>query len=489
MFFENQHLLCYCKTNDISFRGGNDMTVGRNDPCPCGSGKKYKQCCLLKENEQQHREQRRGKFYEAKQDLVEKIGDYLVQQIPIKQYEELNERFKERTQGRIDTDIEESYFTFWLYFFHEFENGKRGIELFYDNYLHKLTDDEKQMIKNWVQMRAQFLQLVNQTDDTFIYEDLRTHKRYPVSADEENVSHFYPWMGTLAMIEKMDDLYYFNGLRITVPPYNLQHTMDYMEQLMAEHHQSEDEIIQHYFPELLAKLFESPTKEEHLIDVTEYSLTYSLSQPEKVIEFLKSEADIRGEEIDKNKFEFVWAGNWRICKDNACPSDIQLGDVFGNLFLQDKTLVYVGIEKDKQQEMKERLKSLGDLLVLENEAEKVIDRFPSKPNNVLVMVDEYIPEYFTFYAQNNILKEIDEPIPLFDNKTLRELIKTKNDKKAIEWLKNLEFNVYRQVTHQFEDVEVTADFNTIRKELGLEPSPFVTGGTDRQTTYHLVTMD
>lgn len=22
------------------------VTVGRNDPCPCGSGKKYKQCCL-----------------------------------------------------------------------------------------------------------------------------------------------------------------------------------------------------------------------------------------------------------------------------------------------------------------------------------------------------------------------------------------------------------------------------------------------------------
>ena len=23
------------------------IKVGRNDPCPCGSGKKYKQCCLL----------------------------------------------------------------------------------------------------------------------------------------------------------------------------------------------------------------------------------------------------------------------------------------------------------------------------------------------------------------------------------------------------------------------------------------------------------
>ena len=26
--------------------------IGRNDPCPCGSGKKYKQCCLLKETKQ-----------------------------------------------------------------------------------------------------------------------------------------------------------------------------------------------------------------------------------------------------------------------------------------------------------------------------------------------------------------------------------------------------------------------------------------------------
>lgn len=25
---------------------------GRNDPCPCGSGKKYKNCCMLKEKEQ-----------------------------------------------------------------------------------------------------------------------------------------------------------------------------------------------------------------------------------------------------------------------------------------------------------------------------------------------------------------------------------------------------------------------------------------------------
>jgi len=25
--------------------------IGRNAPCPCGSGKKYKRCCLLKEQQ------------------------------------------------------------------------------------------------------------------------------------------------------------------------------------------------------------------------------------------------------------------------------------------------------------------------------------------------------------------------------------------------------------------------------------------------------
>jgi hypothetical protein len=26
------------------------MKTGRNSPCPCGSGRKYKQCCLLKQS-------------------------------------------------------------------------------------------------------------------------------------------------------------------------------------------------------------------------------------------------------------------------------------------------------------------------------------------------------------------------------------------------------------------------------------------------------
>src|SRR5690625_3544234 len=150
---------------------------------------------------------------------------------------------------------------------------------------------------------------------------------------------------------------------------------------------------------------------------------------------------MRVQEWEKDKQEFVWARNWRICKDNACPSEIRLADVYGNLFLQKNTLIYVGIEQDKQQQMKELLQQVEHDVVLEKEEEKVIGSYPSKPNNILVMVDEMIPDYFTFYAQNNLQKEIDEPIPMYNNKTLRELVQFGQVDSALEWLKNLEFNV------------------------------------------------
>ena len=42
------------------------MSLGRNDPCPCGSGKKYKKCCLLKDEEASH---------EREQDPAEAAAD------------------------------------------------------------------------------------------------------------------------------------------------------------------------------------------------------------------------------------------------------------------------------------------------------------------------------------------------------------------------------------------------------------------------------
>jgi len=35
------------RIEDLTFVAPRPIEVGRNEPCPCGSGKKYKQCCLI----------------------------------------------------------------------------------------------------------------------------------------------------------------------------------------------------------------------------------------------------------------------------------------------------------------------------------------------------------------------------------------------------------------------------------------------------------
>jgi len=50
------------------------MSTGRNDPCPCGSGKKYKQCCMGKAAPQSQPTQRRQVDDPAILALVQQAG-------------------------------------------------------------------------------------------------------------------------------------------------------------------------------------------------------------------------------------------------------------------------------------------------------------------------------------------------------------------------------------------------------------------------------
>lgn len=41
------------------------MKIGRNDPCPCGNGKKYKQCCLKRMNRSEYDHDSRSRDRES----------------------------------------------------------------------------------------------------------------------------------------------------------------------------------------------------------------------------------------------------------------------------------------------------------------------------------------------------------------------------------------------------------------------------------------
>lgn len=54
--------------------------VGRNDPCPCGSGKKYKKCCLDKDQESSRSTWRSAWSYAECRHLIKSSEDYPVAQ-------------------------------------------------------------------------------------------------------------------------------------------------------------------------------------------------------------------------------------------------------------------------------------------------------------------------------------------------------------------------------------------------------------------------
>ena len=76
--------------------------IGRNDPCPCGSGKKYKKCCMSKE--QQENKISKG----AKPKVIPGLWTY--EMLPKKElYDSIEEFFDElRSTGRVPIIISEN---------------------------------------------------------------------------------------------------------------------------------------------------------------------------------------------------------------------------------------------------------------------------------------------------------------------------------------------------------------------------------------------
>src|SRR5699024_8140482 len=99
--------------------GGKIMSARKNYICICGS--------LQKQNVEEMAAYKREQFYQAKQQLVEQIGRFLESKIFHEDYKKMKSEFKQRTNGQIQEEIEESFFIFWTFFYYRFSDGLRGI--------------------------------------------------------------------------------------------------------------------------------------------------------------------------------------------------------------------------------------------------------------------------------------------------------------------------------------------------------------------------
>lgn len=105
------------------------MAINRNDICPCGSGKKYKKCCMKQESVLQIGQVKQERFFQTKLELTNYVRDFIIEQFSYHEMSALEKEYQK--QAGSDFLDNSGMFQFWFTFLHRFPNGLRGIEWFF----------------------------------------------------------------------------------------------------------------------------------------------------------------------------------------------------------------------------------------------------------------------------------------------------------------------------------------------------------------------
>lgn len=460
------------------------MIANRNDRCPCGSGKKYKKCCLKKESVVQLNEVKEERFFQQKHSLVEKMSYFFDKNVSFNHFCQLESEFNKRASRRA-FDISGSGFSqFWLHFFKRFDNGLRGIEWFYEENKERLSPAERMMAENWTKLQLKLVQAIAIREEEIVFEEVLTKETFIVPNIKENVPDFLPWYGTFGLLEPFENRYYFNGVSAFKGPQEVHAAAEKINELMNKTGLGREQVLIDYYPEILTALLEDDKKlgkeDQQTKTIHEYMMEYKIENEQVLAEFLYDQVDIVIDQWEEKQKNLSWIGKWQVYTDSEMKGEIYLAEVNGGLLWENGRLKILCREKQKVKDWKEKIQGAGEAVsLLDEHVTSTTVPFNVELKNTLIKLDEGIPSYFAMHAQYAGSFELDVPIPQYDHHTIRELTETGRKGEAESWLRQMEYSLYKNAMKQFDQVDVTADFNTVRKELGLPLSPFVTGGENR----------
>ncbi len=141
--------------------------IGRNDPCSCGSGKKYKKCCLSEH----------ARIKRAAPILKSKIDDF-----------SNLERFKQDIKDCVslflsDIEIPDEFIQMrvhdWFIFNYTLSTGKTILQTFIEETANQLSDDEREILEEWKETIYGVFQVtkINENEGVNL-KDIFTGKEY-----------------------------------------------------------------------------------------------------------------------------------------------------------------------------------------------------------------------------------------------------------------------------------------------------------------------
>jgi len=183
------------------------VSVGRNDPCPCGSVRKYKKCCLSA-HERAARAAPPDERTLARERALFALGQWVrrgeLDEVRAAAFDTLFSGDDARLDDEPSADEEEKYFSY-LCFDHVLPDGRSVAQMFLEGVGCRLDAEERHAIERLVAARLRPYQVAEVVPDEGLrLIDLSTDERLFVS-ERSGTRHLHPWDLLVARVTRFED--------------------------------------------------------------------------------------------------------------------------------------------------------------------------------------------------------------------------------------------------------------------------------------------
>ena len=280
--------------------------IGRNDKCPCGSGKKYKNCCMLKDEKDKLYTNEMGQYIKAEKLMAEMIMKHIRSKENVEDFNKAIVEFFGREFSELNiTESEFGIFMSWYIKNYNKENCLLDKILKIAN--KSMTNDVIALFKSLQKSGLYLYKVIEANDRKAIFENLHNASRIEVVDEvlEQNVnvgdviySRFYE-VGNKSRI--------FGG-SMFVPSSMVEEIIEEANSAWNETDKKEDfeEFLQTYSLEIIKKINAAGIEDKVLYNEAGELLQYAITKY-KINEVEKSKTILEGlfSKLEENVYQWI----------------------------------------------------------------------------------------------------------------------------------------------------------------------------------------
>ncbi len=419
------------------------MKIGRNEPCPCGSGKKYKKCCM----------QIHQSIEKAENNLKEKILRFSKEPRFEADIRDANNLFFE---GREPDEGDMRMFIDWFIYDYRLKNyGKSIIELFYLEKLQNLSNLEIEILEERQNTVLGIYEVIGIERGRGVYiRDIFDNTEIFVN-DVNSSKGMNKWDIIILRVITVGDKYYISGAACILPQSARAGIIQYAKEEFIDFKKEKPEATWRDFIKDLGYTFITFTYRKAAQPVQFATpegdpiifakAIYKVMDYERAVDALQ---DIPGFEIldsGQNEIHFGWfvevtelnPEGGRLIFQSTVITEEGEGKYksMGDITINSNQLTLNCLSSERLERGKNLLKALGDVIEFQSESEEypVLEGGKDKTPET-GLEDPVLEELKRKFLEDHYRKWVDMSIPFLNGRTPRECSKTPEGKAKLDEL-------------------------------------------------------